>query len=152
MRAESLHVTLVFLGWREEAEADAIAAAAFAAAESGSDIAPRLSPGRLRPLPARRPRLFALELEDEGGRAGAIQAAASTALEAGGWYRPEASPRARFWPHLTLARVRRGESRPAPLAGRPPPRDPFDTPALTLYHSQLRPQGALYEPLARLAL
>ena len=77
----------------------------------------------------------------------ALQGAASAALEAGGWYRPEKRP---FWPHLTLARVKRGERRVAPLAGEPrPPSEPFEAPVVTLYRSTLRPQGALYEPLAR---
>ena len=52
----------------------------------------------------RNARLFALDLDDDGGRAGALQAAATDALEAGGWYRPEKRP---FWPHITLARVKR---------------------------------------------
>ena len=141
--ADALHVTLVFLGWQDESAAERIAKAAFAGA---GPSAPCLAPGRLRPVPPRRPRLFALDLDDEEGRAGALQAAASDALEAGGWYRPEKRP---FWPHLTLARVKRGERRVAPLSGPPAPGEPFEAPALTLYRSTLRPQGALYEPLAR---
>ena len=108
---------------------------------------PLLTPAGVRSLPPRNPRLFALDLEDEGGRASALQAAASAALEAGGWYRPEKRP---FWPHLTLARVKRGERRVAPLPDAPqPPSEPFEAPVVTLYRSTLRPQGALYEPLAR---
>ena len=72
-------------------------------------------------MPPRRARLFALDLDDEGGRAAArSQAAVSDALEAGGWYRPEKRP---FWPHVTLARVKRGERRAPPppdLPARPP--------------------------------
>jgi 2'-5' RNA ligase len=101
----------------------------------------------VRSLPPRNPRLFALDLEDEGGRAAALQASASAALEAGGWYRPEKRP---FWPHLTLARVKRKERRVAPLPDHPPPpSEPFEAPVVTLYRSTLRPQGALYAPLAR---
>jgi 2'-5' RNA ligase len=41
----------------------------------------------------------------------------------------------------------------APLPDGPaPPTEPFPAAALTLYRSTLRPQGALYEPLARLEL
>jgi 2'-5' RNA ligase len=142
---EALHVTLVFLGWQDESAADRIAEAAFGAIPPGP--APRLAAGAVRPLPPRSARLFALDLDDEGGRAAAIQAAASDALEAGGWYRPEKRP---FWPHITLARVKRGERRVAPLPeAPPPPREPFDAGVVTLYRSTLRPQGALYEPLAR---
>ena len=145
VRPEALHVTLVFLGWQDEAAAPKIAEAAFAALPGGPP--PRLTPAAVRGLPPRSPRLFALDLDDEDGRASALQAAASAALEAGGWYRPEARP---FWPHVTLARVKRGERRVAPLPDQPaPPSEPLEAPVVTLYRSTLRPQGALYEPLAR---
>jgi len=144
VRAEALHLTLVFLGWQDESAAPKIAEAAFAALPGGPP--PRLTPTGVRSLPPRNPRLFALELDDDGGRASELQAAASAALEAGGWYRPEKRP---FWPHLTLARVKRGERRVAPLPDTPPPGEPFEAPVMTLYRSTLRPQGALYEPLAR---
>jgi len=145
VRPEALHVTLVFLGWQDESAAPRIAEAAFGALPAGPP--PRLTPSGVRSVPPRNPRLFALDLEDEGGRATALQAAAATALEAGGWYRPEKRP---FWPHLTLARAKRGERRVRPiLDGPPPPPDPLETPVVTLYRSTLRPQGALYEPLAR---
>jgi 2'-5' RNA ligase len=145
VRPEALHVTLVFLGWQDESAATRIAEAAFGALPAGPP--PRLTPGDVRSLPPRNPRLFALDLDDEGGRATALQAAASDALEAGGWYRPEKRP---FWPHLTLARVKRGERRVPALPDAPPaPREPFEAPVVTLYRSTLRPQGALYEPLAR---
>jgi 2'-5' RNA ligase len=144
VRPEALHVTLVFLGWQDESAAERIAGAAF---EAGDGIdAPRLTASAVRPLPPRDPRLFALDLADENGRAGALQAAVAGALEAGGWYRPEKRP---FWPHMTLARVKRGERRVAPLPNDPPPAQAFDAGELTLYRSTLRPQGALYEPLAR---
>jgi 2'-5' RNA ligase len=143
----ALHVTLVFLGWQDESAASAIADAAWA--DAGGIAAPVLRAGGLRALPPRNPRLFALELEDEEGRASALQAAISDALEARGWYRPERRP---FWSHLTLARVKRGERRAALPAGPPPPGEPFRAEQLTLYRSTLRPQGALYEPLGRTAL
>jgi 2'-5' RNA ligase len=79
-----------------------------------------------------------------------VQAGVSDALEAGGWYRPEKRP---FWPHITLARVKRGRRRVAPLPDAPPaPGEAFPASELTLYRSTLRPQGALYEPLARAEL
>jgi RNA 2',3'-cyclic 3'-phosphodiesterase len=142
--AEALHVTLVFLGWQDEAAADAIAEATFGARPASA--APLLTPTQVRALPPRDPRLFALDLDDEGGRAAALQGAVSDALEAGRWYRPEKRP---FWPHITLARVKRGERRVPALEGGPPPGAPFTGGELTLYRSTLRPQGALYEPLAR---
>jgi 2'-5' RNA ligase len=145
VRPEALHVTLVFLGWQDESAAAQIAEAAFSALPGGPP--PRLTAGEVRPLPPRNPRLFALALEDEEGRATALQAAVSDALEAGGWYRPEKRP---FWPHLTLARVKRGERHVTPAPEVPaPPREPFEAGVVTLYRSTLRPQGSLYEPLAR---
>jgi RNA 2',3'-cyclic 3'-phosphodiesterase len=143
---EALHVTLAFLAWQDEGEAERIAEAAF---EAGRAVGrPRLTAIGVRPLPPRGPRLFALDLADEGGRAVQLQAAVSDALEAGRWYRPEKRP---FWPHVTLARVKRGE-RAAPLPEIDPPSEPFEAAELTLYRSTLRPQGALYEPLARVTL
>jgi 2'-5' RNA ligase len=145
VRPEALHVTLVFLGWQDESAAGRIAESAFGALPGGPP--PLLRATGVKPVPPRDARLFALDLEDEDGRATRLQAAVSDALEAGCWYTPEKRP---FWPHITLARVKRGERRvPAPPAEPPPPAEPFDTPVLTLYRSTLRPQGALYEPLAR---
>ena len=146
VRPEALHVTLVFLGWQDESAAERIADVAFGALPAGPPP-PRLTATEVKPVPPRNARLFALDLDDEGGRAGALQAAASDALEAGGWYRPEKRP---FWPHITLARVKRGERRvPPPAADPAPPAEPFEASMITLYRSTLRPQGALYEPLAR---
>jgi 2'-5' RNA ligase len=137
---EALHVTLVFLGWQDAGAVEAIGAAALVSAP-----APVLRATGVRPLPPRDPRLFALDLLDEGDRAGGLQGAVSAALEP--WYTPEKRP---FWPHVTLARVRRGRRRVPPLPEAPaPPGEPFAAHSLTLYRSTLRPQGAVYEPLAR---
>ena len=146
MAAASLHVTLCFLGWRYEREVPEIAETAFEAC-AGLD-APRLRARALTPVPPRRPRLFALDLEDADARAAVVQSAASKALAAARFHEPESRP---FWPHLTLARVKRG-ARAGPLEADPPPVDPFTASELTLYRSTLRPQGALYEPLARARL
>jgi 2'-5' RNA ligase len=145
--AEKLHVTLAFLGWQDEAAAERLAATAFGAA---GGPAPVLVPGEVRAVPPRDARLFALDLEDPGGHATSLQAAVAAALESAQVYRPERRP---FWPHLTLARVKRGERRvPGLPAASAPPAAPIEARELTLYRSTLRPQGALYEPLARLTL
>lgn len=143
---EVLHVTLAFLGYRPEKEIDAIADTAFAAL-AGCPPA-RLRPLAVRPLPPRQPRLFALDLEDAADGCTIVQAAVAEALAAGRFYRPEKRP---FWPHMTLARVKRGR-RAGPLDADPPPAEPFDAADVVLYRSHLRPQGAHYEPLRRLSL
>jgi RNA 2',3'-cyclic 3'-phosphodiesterase len=142
----ALHVTLVFIGYRPEDEVEAIA-------ETVERSVAGLAAARLRavaakPVPPRRPRLFALDLSDEGGRAAIVQAAVADALEAAGVYEPE---RRSFWPHVTLARVRRGQ-RVARLDSEPPPGDAFDAAEVTLYRSRLSPKGARYEPLTRTRL
>jgi 2'-5' RNA ligase len=137
---EALHVTLAFLGYRAEKEVDAIGKAMISTA---TGEAPLLVPGDVVPVPPRRPRLFALDLDDPDGACGRLQQAVSDALEAGGFYEPEKRP---FWPHVTLARVKRNQ-RAAPLPPEPPPLDPFRALRVTLYRSTLTPQGAQYDPL-----
>ena len=87
VRPDALHVTLVFLGWQDEAAAEPIAEEAFRALPDGRP--PRLAPSGVRAVPSRNARLFALDLDDEDGRAGALQAAASP--------RPSPAPRG-CWP------------------------------------------------------
>ena len=100
----------------------------------------------MRAVPPRGPRLFALELLDRDGCAAALAGAVGSALAELGVYRPEKRP---FWPHLTLARVKRSV-RAEPLPNLPAPlAQGFEARQLTLYRSTLRPQGSLYEPLAR---
>jgi 2'-5' RNA ligase len=143
---ESLHLTLVFLGYRPEKEVPAIAETVLRAV-AGLHAA-RLRPLRVAAVPPRRPRLFALDLDDEGGRAAAAQSALSDALAARRFYRPEKRP---FWPHVTFARVKR-DARAAPLDAEPPPGEAFDAGEVTLYRSLLSPRGARYEALARVEL
>jgi 2'-5' RNA ligase len=141
---EALHVTLAFLGYRAEQEVGAIVEAMTSAAGE----APLLAPGEVMPIPPRRPRLFALDLDDSDGGCARLQQAVSDALEAERFYKPEKRP---FWPHVTLARVKRN-LRAEPLPADPPPFEAFRAPQLTLYRSTLRPQGAKYDALARAAL
>jgi 2'-5' RNA ligase len=140
---EALHVTLAFLGHLPEEEIPRIAEVLPRGA-----MAPRLTAVGVKAVPPRQPRLFALDLADEGRRAGAIQAAVSDSLEALGLYEPEKRP---FWPHITLARVRKG-GRVRRLDPPPPPADPWCATAVTLYRSRLSRAGAAYEPLERVTL
>lgn len=141
---EALHVTLVFLGYLPEERSADVAALI----EPPAIGAPRLTACAVRALPPRMPRLFALDLDDEGGRAAMIQAALAGALEAAGLYEPE---KRGFWPHLTLARVRKG-ARVRGVLPPPPPAAPWRASAITLYRSRLSPAGARYEPLHRVPL
>jgi 2'-5' RNA ligase len=142
---ETLHLTLVFLGYRPEKEIPRIAEVAFEAI--GGERAVTLEPRALKPIPPRAPRLFALDLADPGGAAAAIQKAASDALERERFYRPEKRP---WWPHVTIARVKR-HARAAPLEAAPLDR-PLRADTVTLYRSLLRPQGAVYTPCSSLDL
>ena len=141
VREEALHMTLVFLGWQAEKDVEAIANATL---DSVTGLpAARVEPSAVRPVPPRRPRLFALDLSDDGGRAASIQAAVQAALTEGGWHVPEKRP---FWPHMTLARVKR-DRRAGALEAHGLP-GPFEVADVTLFRSTLLPQGARYDVLA----
>ena len=103
-----------------------------------------------------RPRLFALPV-DSPRLPSRCRRGSSELLAASGSTSREKRP---FWPHVTVARVRpeeRGSRRPLRVE-RPPeelPQDlvePFDGVRLTLYRSELQPQGARYVPLAQVEL
>jgi 2'-5' RNA ligase len=143
----ALHVTLVFLGWMPEKEIERIAELTRAAIPAGKP--PLWAAAAAKPLPVRRPRLFALDLSDAGDRAVAVQRAIADALEAEKLYRPEKRP---FWPHITLARVKRNAFAPPLGPEPPPPAEPWQAAAITLYRSTLQPQGARYDALARIPL
>ena len=141
---QALHVTLAFLGYRPEKETARIAEAMASAASP----APLMVAREVVAVPPRRPRLFALDLDDPDGACARLQQAVSDALEAERFYTPEKRP---FWPHVTLARVKRNQ-RAEPLQADPPPLEPFRAAQLTLYRSTLRPQGAQYDALASITL
>lgn len=150
--SENLHITLAFLGHREEREIEAIGAAV------GECVAPapliELQDPVPRPLRG-RPRFFALPVVSAGAEL--IQAAVSEVLAARGFYEPEQRP---FWPHLTVARVRsegRGSRRPRQVERPPSPlpealHRPFYGVRMTFYRSELKPSGARYVPLAQFEL
>jgi 2'-5' RNA ligase len=152
VKLESLHVTLAFLGWLPEKEIprlEEIVAASRAAA-------PSIELGDPVPRPERgRPRLFALPAASPA--AIALQAGLQERLVAARLYEPEKRP---FWPHVTVARVRReerGSKRPAlvsKLPGAVPQAllQPAVCRRMTLYRSELQPQGAQYTPLAQVEL
>lgn len=150
--ADSLHVTLAFLGWQAEKDAERVATALAECAAPAPLV--ELGDPVAKPYP-KRARLFALPALSPGTEQ--IQARLSDLLEAERLYKPEKRP---FWPHVTVARVRpegRGARRPMRVE-RPPEglpkrlREPFYGVRLTLYRSVLQPQGARYSPLAQVEL
>ena len=137
---EHLHVTLCFLGWRDDSALQRIGDAAMACARA----LPAVTLGAARWLPPRRARVLTVELDDPGGELAALQARVSDAMVRAAGYVPEKRP---FLPHVTVARVRRG-ARP-PRAELPePPGLRFTPAALTLYRSHMRREGAHYEALS----
>ncbi len=144
----SLHVTLVFLGYQYERDVDRIVRLCFD--EPAGPFS--LRPAEVTAVPPRRPRLYALGLDDEGGAVGAWQGRLSERLDAARLYEPESRP---YWPHLTLARGKRDHA--LPRLDKPPvlPEEltrPFVPASATLYRSTLSPRGATYDALARMAL
>ena len=135
----SLHVTLAFLGWQAEADVERIGELTGAAVVGHGAV--RLVPTEVRAVPPRRPRLFALDLEDSGAACGRLQGSVEAALAGAGFLEPEKRP---FWPHVTLARVRRGQRVRSLPTGRVP--DAFSADQVVLYRSLLRREGAVYEP------
>ena len=150
---ESLHVTFAFLGGRDEAEVEPVAAAVRASDSAAAPLLELREPVQ-RP-PRGRARIFALPVLSAGAEQ--MQAEVSERLVEAGLYVPEKRP---FWPHVTVARVRSegsGSRRPAPVE-RPPGElpealgEPFYGVRLTLYRSELQPTGARYAPLAQVEL
>jgi 2'-5' RNA ligase len=152
VRAESLHITLAFLGYLPEKEISRLGEIV----ESSGGRVPSIELGDPVPRPERgRPRLFALPAASP--ETIELQAGLERKLVAARLYEPEKRP---FWPHVTVARVRREErgSKRAALVGKRPgplPKDLsqlFRGVRLTLYRSQIQPQGAQYTPLAQVEL
>ncbi len=163
----SLHVTLVFLGYQRERDIERIAETSFAGGRTPFE----LSGEDVLEVPPRKPRLYALSLNDPGDALKGWQGALSDRLAEAGLYKPEKRP---FWPHVTIARFKRegtrrdggpsrarrsGHSRPGgPRGPEPMPELPdelrvaFRAERLSLYSSTLRPQGAQYERLTSIDL
>jgi 2'-5' RNA ligase len=143
--AESLHVTLAFLGATDEEAVPRLEAALRA---DPDPRAPRLRLAGSLLLPPRRPRVLCAALEDPDGTLGELQARVSAGLAATGAYTPEARP---FRPHVTVARLRSGARAPR-VVDVVPERVEFRGESLTLFVSRLSPRGARYEPLVRVGL
>ena len=159
--AEALHITLCFLGWQRERDADAIAAQVATAPSDPVEL--RFEPEPVAvPRERRPPRLFAVEAPSPA--ADSLAAEVSGLLERARFYEPEKRD---FWSHVTVARVR-AEKAPKGPEGKPGKRrrgrprrverppgplpdellQPFFAVRTRLYRSNLRPAGAEYVPLA----
>jgi 2'-5' RNA ligase len=144
--ADALHVTLCFLGSLPVGEITPIGEAC---AESvGGFGAAELSLGQAVWLPARRPHVLAVGINDSAGALAPLHAALSDALARGDWYRPEARP---FLAHTTVGRVGHG-ARLRAVELPAPPELAFPGCTVTLFRSRTDPRGARYEPLSRVEL
>ena len=141
---EALHVTLCFIGWRAQAAIAPIAALVEAGTRASGGVT-GLALGAPLWLPRRAPRVLALALEDRHGQLASLQAQVVGALADGGWHEREARA---YLPHVTIARVRTGESPPCRTELPPAPALAFDGAAVVLYRSHLERAGARYEPLS----
>jgi RNA 2',3'-cyclic 3'-phosphodiesterase len=155
-RAETLHVTLAFLGYHPEREVERIADAALGIDAEAPPIALRPEPV---PVPRGRPRLYAIDADSD--ETVALQSEVERRLVDARLYEPEKRD---FWPHLTVARVRSEKPPPGRRRGKParverPPGplpegllEPFRGVRVALYRSHLRPSGAEYESVAQTEL
>ena len=137
---EHLHLTLAFLGNRPAAELEAIAEALRGAA-AAVDGPLLLGPARYRETRS----VGMLVLADDEGRATRLAADLHDRLERLGVYRREPRP---WLPHVTAVRFRR----PPRLRPELPDLGRFSPSGAAVYHSLLRPTGAQYEILERVAL
>jgi 2'-5' RNA ligase len=141
--AESLHVTLAFLGARAPADAEAVAGLLGALARPVGELAV----GGVLWLPPRRPGVLAVALQ-AGPALTALHADLVACLGDAIGFEPE---RRTLRPHVTVARARREARLRAAPTDPPPPALAFAPEALVLYRSHTGPGGARYEALARAA-
>jgi 2'-5' RNA ligase len=152
--AETLHLTLCFLGSRPVEEIDPLAGAVDELLERDS---PELCLGAPVWLPPRRPRTLAVEVHDAESRDDALtrlqRDIARSISETIDW-QPD---RRRFRGHVTVARTRGGSraARRSPVSDArlpPTPQRSFKPERVVLYRSWLAPTGATYELVAGGAL
>jgi RNA 2',3'-cyclic 3'-phosphodiesterase len=143
---ENLHLTLVFLGWRDEEDAARIGSLVVECAAGPIEA----SLGDALWLAPRRPHVLTVALDAADEALSSLQSRVQEALVRGAGHEPEDRP---FRPHVTVARVRgRERVRPSQIELPPVPRATFGLRALTLYRSRPGPGGSRYEPVARVGL
>jgi len=147
LAAETLHLTICFLGSRPIEEVEALAAALGSCAAHVGE----LRVGAPLWLPPRRPRALVVEIQDGGG--GELETLHETLTRAICAVSSWESPRRRLRAHITLARMgadaAAGRRRPGGESILPvTPQLRFTPRAIVLYRSRLSPVGASYEALA----
>lgn len=145
VRPELIHLTVRFFG---DLDRKQVAKASEAIRSLDGDFAtPRASMGALGAFPsARNPQVIWLGIDDPEGEVVALAARVDMAIRRVGFGRADKP----FVPHLTLARVGRDRRRPdlsLLTDGLTPPNGPLRIRSVTLFKSDLRPQGPLYTPL-----
>lgn len=143
--SDQLHITLAFLGQKDEKERD-LAAAQLDELESLRSF--EMTAERLIGLPhGRSPRVIAVECTEPSGRLVALHGELAAGLVAKGLYKPE---KRGFLPHVTVARAR-GRSQ-MDLSEIHPEPVKFTAVRVTLYNSILKASGALHEALKTVQL
>jgi len=140
LEAESLHLTLCFLGARPAGEIGELASAMAEACQGVAAF--ELSLGAPVWLAPWRPRALAVEVHDPAGALAGLQAAVSGALAQAG---AGEQPGRRFRPHITVVRAGGRFTGPARIALPPTPAVSFNAERVALIRSWLEPQGARYE-------
>jgi 2'-5' RNA ligase len=139
--AESVHLTLAFLGHRPP---DEIGPLSDAVESFAGRFPPALETGSALWLSPRKPHVLTVEVHDDSGALGDLHRDLWDELEAMGYEREHR----RFRPHLTVARVRHGWTPPGgPLP--PTPDLDLEVRGVTLMRSWLGGGPARYEPLSR---
>lgn len=145
VRPEIVHITVRFFGDLDRKRLDR-ARRAVQSLDQAWDR-PDLRFGSLGAFPSlRRPQVLWLGIEDPKDELAALAVKADRAIRVTGFGRADKP----FVGHLTLGRVKRGGSRPdlERLTGSlTPPTGPLTICSITLYRSDLRPEGPVYTPL-----
>jgi 2'-5' RNA ligase len=136
---DALHVTLAFLGEREPGEVAALTSMV----QGAGPPATGLATGPVLWLAPRRPHVMTVAVDDTRGELAALHATVWHGLAPLG-FTPETRA---FRPHVTVARVRRGDGTPRRDV-QAPPHIPFDGSAVSLMRSHIGSRPARYEVLA----
>ncbi len=146
VRPQNWHLTLRFLGWATEPQRDGVMRALDESALPGPCV---MRFGGLGAFPKeRRATVLWLGVDGGGDELGALAVACDEAAQAVG-YEAEGRP---FHPHLTLSRIRPPEDVAQLVESFPPFAVKMSVTEITLYESQLRKGGAVYQALDAIEL